>query len=38
MFAKKTCAVVKARIGMEEVAVTALPTRYCANVQNKRTL
>jgi len=36
MFAKKTCAVVKARIGMEEVKVTALPTRCCANLQTKR--
>jgi len=35
---KKTCAVVKARIGMEEVEVTAFPTRYCANLQNKKTL
>jgi len=36
MFAKKTCAVVKARIGTEEVAVTALPTRYCANLHTKK--
>jgi hypothetical protein len=36
MFAKKTSAVVKARIGMKGVKVTALPTCYCANLKKKR--
>jgi hypothetical protein len=36
MFANKTSAVVKARIGMKEVKATALPTCYCANLEEKK--